>query len=79
MGAAQTTYLLSDNCWKNVVSSIKTYAWLSLIQSTDNLSGTLVYWLPLCFCDPQVAGSNPVRDGQGYELFEEIALISVIS
>ena len=25
-------------------------------------------------CNPQVAGSNPVRDVQGYELIGEIAL-----
>ena len=32
----------------------------------------LLHWLALWFCDPQVAGSSPVGDGQGYELFGEI-------
>ena len=34
---------------------------------------TLVQWLALWFYDSQIAGSNPVGDGQGYELFGEIA------
>ena len=34
----------------------------------------LVYWLALCFCDPQVVGTNSVGDGHGNELFGEIAL-----
>ena len=33
----------------------------------------LVQWLALWSRDPQVAVSNPVGDGQGYELLGEIA------
>ena len=35
---------------------------------------SLMQWLALWFCDPQVVRSNPVDDAQGYELFREIAL-----
>ena len=33
----------------------------------------LVHWSALCFCYPQVAGSDPIFDGQGCGLFGEIA------
>ena len=34
----------------------------------------VVHWLALWFRNPWVADSNPAEDGQGYELFGEIAL-----
>ena len=33
-----------------------------------------MHWLALWFCDPKVDGSNPVVDGQVYELSGEVAL-----
>ena len=38
------------------------------------LASPVVHWLTLWPRNPQVAGSIPVEDGQGYELFGEIAL-----
>ena len=36
---------------------------------------SLIQQLALWFCDPQVAGSNIVRDSQDYVLFREMAKI----
>ena len=37
----------------------------------------LVHWVALRFCDLQAVGSIPVVDGQGYELFGEIAYMKI--
>ena len=44
------------------------------ISDTERLMSPVVHWLALWFRNPYVAGSNPAEDGQGYELFGEIAL-----
>ena len=41
--------------------------------SKQVFQSSLVQWSALWFCNPQLADSNPVGDGQCYELFCEIA------
>ena len=46
----------------------------SHIEAKLDLFSLVVHWLELLFRISLLAGSNPVEDGQGNELFGEIAL-----